>query len=207
MSPAKTRARVSCETGNSVSPEFASLAWAAARAPSSTPTWRPSQRHTPNASTASSTTFVHNSAGWWLIAPTINQHRAPIVNTAKPYPVTREPRFEAVISAARIVVAVAAQERMSAIRRQCAGRAEGSDLHLAAKLHDAVGGKLEKLHRAFRIAQHPGEQFLAPDRHPRPRRGEQSLPGEEEAGVHHLALRTAILELRQGRRNVDLLHE
>lgn len=35
--------------------------------------------------------------------------------------------------------------------------ARGSDLHLAPKLDDPVGRQLEELHRAFGVAQHPGE--------------------------------------------------
>src|SRR3712207_8373813 len=49
--------------------------------------------------------------------------------------------------------------------------------------------------RAFRVAEHPGEQFLAPDRHSRAGGRQQGLPREEEAGVHHLADRPAILEI------------
>ena len=67
--------------------------------------------------------------------------------------------------------------------------------------------QFEELHRAFGIAQHPGEQFLAPDRHSRPRGGKQGLAGEEEAGVHHLADRPAAFELAERLGDVDLFHE
>src|SRR3982750_1785216 len=97
----------------------------------------------------------------------------------------RAPRFAAVIDAAMMVATVATQEMVSAMAPQCAGRAEGSDLDLAAELDHAVGRQLEEFHRAFGVSQHPGEQLLAPDCHSWPRRGEQGLAGEEEAGVHH----------------------
>jgi hypothetical protein len=41
------------------------------------------------------------------------------------------------------------------------------DLHLAPQLDHAVGGQAEEFHRARRVAHHPGEQLLAPDRHAR----------------------------------------
>src|SRR6185503_3122249 len=69
-----------------------------------------------------------------------------------------------------------------------------SDLDLAAELNDPVRRQAEELHRAFRVAQHPGEELLAPDRHARPRRGDQGLAGEEEARVHHLELRPAAVD-------------
>ena len=87
------------------------------------------------------------------------------------------------------------------------GAAMGSNFHLAAELDDPVGRQLEEFHRAFRVAQHPGEQPLAPDRHARPRRGQQGLAGKEEAGVHHLALAADALDLGQRRGDVDFLHE
>src|SRR3546814_5227824 len=42
-----------------------------------------------------------------------------------------------------------------------------SDRNLAAQFDDAIRRQAEIFHRAFRIAQHPREQFFAPDRHPR----------------------------------------
>src|SRR3982750_759949 len=109
----------------------------------------------------------------------------------------RAPRFAAVIDAAMMVATVATQEMVSAMAPQCAGRAEGSDLDLAAELDHAVGRQLEEFHRAFGVSQHPGEQFFAPNRHPGPGRSEQGLASEEEARVHHLALRANTLELSQ----------
>src|SRR4051812_45751329 len=82
-----------------------------------------------------------------------------------------------------------------------------SNLDLAAELDDAVWRELEEFHRAFSVAQHPGEQFLAPDPHAGPRRGDQGLAGEEEAGVHHLELWAARIDARQGGRDVGFLHE
>src|SRR4051794_4440472 len=111
------------------------------------------------------------------------------------------------MDAAMIVAIVATQEMHSAIAQQCRSPAVGSDFDLAAELHDAVGRQLEEFHGAFRVTKHPGEQLLAPNRHPWARRGEQGLAGKEEAGVHHTALRADLLRLRERRRNVDLLHE
>src|SRR6185312_1840675 len=47
-----------------------------------------------------------------------------MVKTAKPYPVTREPRLEAVMNAATMVATVATQEMVSAMAAQCAGPAK-----------------------------------------------------------------------------------
>src|SRR5687768_16183706 len=90
---------------------------------------------------------------------------------------------------------------------QPAAERESSDFELASELDDEVMRELEELHRALGVAKHPGEQLLAPHGHSRPRRGNQSLAGEEEAGVHHLADRPAILGLGEGGGNVDFLHE
>lgn len=44
-----------------------------------------------------------------------------------------------------------------------------SDFNLASKLDHTIGRQFEKLHRAFSVAQHPGEQLLAPNCHSGPR--------------------------------------
>src|SRR4051794_28875303 len=115
-----------------------------------------------------------------------------------------------------MVATVAIQEMLSAMTVQfrhaqmypCEGRdpvlnkelgsclrrsTNGSNLHLTAELDHPVGRQLEEFHRAFRVAEHPGEQFLAPDSHSGPGRSEKGLPRKEEAGIHHLALRAATL--------------
>src|SRR3546814_12772599 len=56
------------------------------------------------------------------------------------------------------------------------------DRDLAAQFHHAVRRQAEIFHRAFRIAQHPREQFFAPDRHPRRLRRAQRLARQETAG-------------------------
>src|SRR6478735_11795750 len=106
-----------------------------------------------------------------------------------------------------MVAIVAIQEMLSAMAAPMRGPARSSDFDLTSKFDDAVRRKLEEFHRAFRIAEHPGEQLLAPDRHPRPRRSKQRLTSQEEACVHHLALRAAVLELGERSGDVDLLHE
>ena len=55
-------------------------------------------------------------------------------------------------------------------RRAHQAQQQVSDLNLASELDHAVGGQLEEFHRAFRVAKHPGEQLLAPDRHAGARR-------------------------------------
>src|SRR3546814_20528548 len=60
---------------------------------------------------------------------------------------------------------------------------------------------------AFRVAQHPGEQLFAPYSHARSRGGKQRLPRKEEAGVHHLELRTADIIAGERRRPLGVLHE
>src|SRR3546814_19970493 len=85
-------------------------------------------------------------------------------------------------------------------------RGAALDFHLAAKLDHTVGGQLEELHRAFRVAQHPGEQLFAPYSHARSRGGKQRLPRKEEAGVHHLELRTADIIAGERRRHIGVLH-
>src|SRR4051812_18744537 len=74
--------------------------------------------------------------------------------------------------------------------REAAERS-GSDLDLAAHLDHSVGRQAEEFHRAFGVAHHPGEQFLAPDRHAADFRGERGLTREEEARLHHLERETA----------------
>src|ERR1041385_7025506 len=106
-----------------------------------------------------------------------------------------------------MVAIVATQEMVSAMQAAMRKPPLGSDFDLAAKLDHAVGRQLEEFHRAFGVAQHPGEQFLTPDRHSRPRRREQSLAREKEAGVHHPALVPDILERRERRWDIDFLHE
>ena len=86
-------------------------------------------------------------------------------------------------------------------------RTKRSDLDLAAQFNDAVGRQTEKLHRAFRIAQHPGEQLLPPDRHAGPGRGEQRLARQEEAGVDHAELRAAGGDPVEPCGNIRCLHE
>src|SRR4051812_22247971 len=71
--------------------------------------------------------------------------------------------------------------------RSTRGPGSGSDFDLAAHLDHPVGGEAEEFHRAFRVAHHPGEQLLAPQRHAaNVLGGERGLAGEEEARVHHL---------------------
>jgi hypothetical protein len=53
-------------------------------------------------------------------------------------------------------------------REQDRGAHGRLDLDLAAELDHPVGRQAEEFHRAFGVAQHPGEQLLAPDRHARP---------------------------------------
>src|SRR3546814_21008665 len=86
-------------------------------------------------------------------------------------------------------------------------RGAALDFHLAAKLDHTVGGQLEELHRAFRVAQHPGAQLFAPYSHARSRGGKQRLPRKEEAGVHHLELRTADIIAGERRRPIGVLPE
>src|SRR3954467_7701546 len=173
LSPfAVTEPRLSSETGNSASPGVSALLSAAVRPPSSTPAWRPSQRHTPKMFRTVSTTLVQVSAGWPVMMPVASHDSEPTRNTANPDPVTRAPRLAAVRNAPMMVAAVATQEMVSDMTAQCAGAPDGSDFDLAAELDHAVGGELEEVHRADRVAQHPGEQPLAPDRHARTRRRE-----------------------------------
>src|SRR5919107_4461074 len=96
---------------------------------------------------------------------------------------------------------------MSCMEPLTRNRPMGSDFHLTPEFYDAVGWKLEKLHRAFGITKHPGEEFLSPKSHPRSRCWKQRLAREKEACVHHLTRRTAIFELSQRSRNVNLFHE
>src|SRR6188472_1004172 len=123
----------------------------------------------------------------------------------------RLPRLEAVISAAIVVATGATHEAIGSascsIPRQPLApprvARETLDFDLATKLDHAVGRQLEEFHRAFGVAKHPREEFFAPDRHPGSRRGNQRLPSEEEAGVHHLAWDAAPFELGEFGRHVD----
>src|SRR3546814_5296133 len=65
------------------------------------------------------------------------------------------------------------------------------DRDLAAQFDDAVRRQAEIFHRALRIAQHPGEQLFAPDRHARRLSGDQRLARQEKTGFQHLELAAA----------------
>ena len=79
------------------------------------------------------------------------------------------------LQAMQQTAALTQQAAPAAAQRQ-ALMAQAQDLHhLAPQLHHAVGREPEELHHAFRVAQHPGEQLFAPDRHAGLARREQRL--------------------------------
>src|SRR3546814_9124295 len=102
-------------------------------------------------------------------------------------------------------------KRLLAYVGKLIGRAHASpatsDRNLTAQFDDAVRRQAEIFHRTFRIAQHPGEQFFAPDRHARLARRDQSLARQEKARLEHLELDAAARHAPQRGGHVDRLHK
>ena len=69
----------------------------------------------PNRLVAVRMTFCHSRLGWSVTMPSASHASEPTVNTTKPYPVIRLPRFDAVIKAAMVVATGATQLAMDSM--------------------------------------------------------------------------------------------
>src|SRR5471030_1025663 len=82
-----------------------------------------------------------------------------------------------------------------------------SDLDLAAELDDAVSRDAEELGGVEHGIGHQNEDLLAPAREGRPLRRDDLLATQEERGLHQVEAELQDAALRQGARDVRLVHE
>src|SRR5258707_12801592 len=81
------------------------------------------------------------------------------------------------------------------------------DLDLAAELDDAVGRDVEEFGGVEHGVRHQDEELLAPAGEGRALRRDDLLAPQEERGFHQVEAELQDAALRQGARDVRLVHE